>query len=243
MKTNILNHPQLQQQLPNNEIRYFAEIDSTNEYLLTHSLTLPQGTLCIAETQTAGRGRRGRQWHSPNQQNLYLSLLWKYSKDNIQQYSTLSLVVALSIVEVLQSFGIQPLHIKWPNDVYYQHKKVGGILIENRITPHEIHLIIGIGLNIAMQADSQHNITQPWATLATYQLNRENVITALIQQLNTVYQTYPHTGFAPYLARWQQFDLYANQPVKLITDQQTIEGIARGINETGEIILEINPFH
>lgn len=220
------------------EALVFDEINSTNEYLLQHADSLPQGTLCLAESQTAGRGRRGRQWYSPPSDNLYFSLLWRYERGDFSQLSALSLVVALEIAESFNALNIKDIQIKWPNDIYYQGKKTGGILIENKLDQHGITLVIGIGLNLGMTEVDSKIVTQAWADLGVYQLDRNQLAATLARKLQQMLQTFPTQTFESHLPRWRQFDLFYCQPVKLVTEQQEIHGISQGVNEKGELLLE-----
>ncbi|MCK3654864.1 biotin--[acetyl-CoA-carboxylase] ligase [Pasteurellaceae bacterium Macca] len=232
-----LNITALREALPQGEVRYFEEINSTNDYLLTHCQTLPSGSLCIAESQTAGRGRRGRQWYSPQRENLYFSLLWHYDLSVLPTLSSFSLSVAVIIAETFQALGVSGIQIKWPNDIYYQGKKMGGILNETKCDKSGVSLVIGIGLNLAMEQVDESIVTQDWADLSAYQLNREQLLMTLAQRLQQALQTYPISGFTPYVSRWQHFDCFANQPVKLISENRVERGIQQGINEQGELLL------
>lgn len=220
------------------ELKLFEEIDSTNEYLLMHANQLPNGSLCLAECQTAGRGRRGRQWYSPQSENLYFSMLWRYENSNFSALSSLSLVVALVIAETFEQLGVEEIQIKWPNDIYYQGKKTGGILIENKLDKYGISLVIGIGLNLGMGTVDQTVVTQAWADLSTYRLNRSQLAAQLANKLQHTLLAFPYTHCSDYLSRWQRFDIFYRQPVKLLTEQGEIHGISQGINEKGELLLE-----
>ncbi|MDO9764650.1 biotin--[acetyl-CoA-carboxylase] ligase [Glaesserella parasuis] len=216
----------------------FKEIDSTNEYLLTHYKTLPSGSLCVAESQTAGRGRRGRQWYSPESQNVYFSMLSHYPSLDIPQLSSLSLVVSVLIAETFQTLNVPHIQIKWPNDIYYQGKKMGGILIESRVDKTGIYLVIGIGLNLGMDAVDKNVVTQAWSDLSEHQIDRSQLVAELAKRLQNALVTYPQTTFEPYAERWQQFDIFRHQAVRLITENEEIHGISLGINEEGELILQ-----
>lgn len=215
----------------------FEEISSTNDYLLTHFDRLGQGSVCLAERQSAGRGRRGRSWYSPDSQNLYFSMLWHY-ENSVADLSALSLVVSLVIAESLQAQGVKDIQIKWPNDIYHQGKKMGGILIETKTDHSGIYLVIGIGLNLAMQAQADQHITQAWADLANYQFDRNRLTAELACQLQKNLKIYPLVGFSHYLERWLAVDLFRNQAVKLVTENAEIHGISQGINEKGELLLK-----
>lgn len=235
---NKLNATLIQPSLLCGDLLIFEQIDSTNEYLLNHHSHLSCGTVCLAESQTAGRGRRGRQWYSPISQNLYCSLLWHYDLPLPQPISSLSLIIALTLAETFEQLGVKDIQIKWPNDIYYQGKKMGGILIENRFDNQQIHLVIGFGLNLAMPATQPDIELQPWADLADYHFNRNHIAATTLSQLQKMLMEYPHTPFKEYLQRWKKFDLFYQQPVKLLTEQGDIYGISQGINEQGELLLE-----
>lgn len=224
----------------------FDEIDSTNDYLLNHCQTLEKGSVCLAEKQTAGRGRRGRHWYSPQSQNLYCSLLWHYSCAEIENLSALSLVVSLVIAESLQAQKVADIQIKWPNDIYYQGKKMGGILIESKADNQGVYLVIGIGLNLGITQVDESVVTQPWADLSAYHFDRNALACHLIESLQKNLHIYPLVGFADYQKRWQHFDLFYQQAVKLVTEKAEIHGISQGINEQGELLLlqgdQVNAF-
>lgn len=232
------NQAEIQQALLCGELKLFEEIDSTNEFLLKNAESLPSGSLCLAECQTAGRGRRGRQWYSPQSENLYFSMLWRYESGDFSTLSSLSLVVALVIAETFEQLGVEEIQIKWPNDIYYQGKKTGGILIENKLDKNGISLVIGIGLNLGMGVVDQTVVTQAWSDLAAYRLNRNQLAAQLANKLQHTLIAFPYTHFSTYLPLWQRFDIFYNRSVKLLTEQGEIHGISQGINEKGELLLE-----
>lgn len=234
----LLNAAQIQAALQCGTAVVFDEINSTNEYLLNQCQTLESGSVCLAESQTAGRGRRGRQWYSPLGQNLYFSMLWKYPAPQSDTLSSLSLVVALVIAETLTELGVENVQIKWPNDIYYQGKKAGGILIESKIDRNGISLVIGIGLNLAMQTIDPTIVNQPWADFARFHFDRNQLAATLAKRLQAMLVAYPTTPLESYLARWRQFDCFYQKPVKLVTANGDIHGISQGINQHGELLLE-----
>lgn len=235
-----LNTSQIQNALWCGEAIVFDEIDSTNAYLLSHYQSLEQGSICLAEQQTAGRGRRGRNWYSPASQNLYFSMLWHYSSTEATDLPALSLVVALIIAETLQAQQVEHIQIKWPNDIYYQGKKMGGILIESKVDRNGIHLVVGVGLNLAMKQVDETIVTQAWADLSHYQFDRNALVCQLAVALQKNLKIYPLVGFSHYLERWQTFDIFCDQSVKLVAGNNQIHGISRGINQHGELLLEQN---
>ena len=128
------------------------EVDSTNNYLkniLTNSKPVPEGTVIMAESQYAGRGQQQNRWHSQPGKNLTFSLLLKPSFLNINDQFDLNRIISIGVFEALYPLLGDALKIKWPNDIYYDSQKLGGILIENTVKGASIsNSIVGIGLNI-----------------------------------------------------------------------------------------------
>jgi len=128
------------------------QVDSTNNFLknsLSNSKPLPEGTVIMAESQTAGRGQQQNRWHSEDGKNLTFSLLLKPVFLPVTQQFDLTRAISLGIINALTPLLGDKLKIKWPNDIYYNDYKLGGILIENIIQGSQIkNSVIGIGLNI-----------------------------------------------------------------------------------------------
>ena len=128
------------------------EVDSTNTFLknmLSNSKPVPEGTVIMAESQFAGRGQQQNRWHSEDGKNLTLSLLLKPSFLAISDQFDLTRAVSLGVYDALKPLLGDSLKIKWPNDIYYNDMKLGGMLIENAVQGNQIkHAVIGIGLNI-----------------------------------------------------------------------------------------------
>ncbi|MEO8885652.1 MAG: biotin--[acetyl-CoA-carboxylase] ligase [Mucilaginibacter sp.] len=128
------------------------EVNSTNDFLknlLSNSKPLPEGTVIMAETQFAGRGQQQNKWHSEPGKNLTFSLLLNPSFLPIGEQFDLTRAISLGVIDALEPLLGENLTIKWPNDIYFGDKKLGGMLIENLIQGSQIkNSIIGIGLNI-----------------------------------------------------------------------------------------------
>ena len=122
---------------------------STNTYLSRLAATLPGGTVIYTPSQTAGRGQKGNSWESEDGKNLTFSLLLKLPPVKARDQFYLSEAAALAVVEALTATAGNGFTVKWPNDVYWQDKKVCGMLIENSLNSSDIaHSIIGIGINV-----------------------------------------------------------------------------------------------
>lgn len=223
-----------------NRCFYFDEISSTNGFMLSHIGELKSGDLCVAEYQSAGRGRRGRTWVSPYGHHLYFSQFWSFPQ-GMAQAMGLSLVVACSLVEVLKSFGVDNIGVKWPNDIYLNYKKLAGILIEmSGQADSECQLIIGIGVNMAMSEDQGKGIDQPWSDLSslTDMPNKTDLVIALHKQLKRDIQLFEREGLAAFKTRWQQADLFHGKEIRLLMGENHVDGICRGLDEQGAVLLE-----
>lgn len=219
-------------------------IDSTNSYLMRRlpSQNTP-GQVCIAEYQSAGRGRRGRQWISPFGSHIYMSMYW-YLEQGMSAAMGLSVVAALAVSDAIKALYNADVELKWPNDIYYNGVKLAGILIDLEGQAMEpCHCVIGIGLNIKMPAQSAELVDQPWIDLSSAigeDIDRNilaaSIITSLIKRL----EIHRQTGINTMVNEWQAQDFYLNKPVSLITGDKSTLGICRGINAQGALMLEVN---
>lgn len=223
-------------------IHIFESIDSTNDYLkkLPYQHTID---ICCANTQTQGRGRLGRQWYSPPKGNIYCSMRWKVPC-SLNQLPPMSIVTALAIVSAFQSLSIaQDIQVKWPNDLYWHEKKLGGILIESITeTDGQPLIVIGIGLNINIQSQLAHKdskIDRPWCSLRDITGQywcRNLIIGAIFTHLDRFLKQYIQHGLKPLIPAWEKVDWLLGQSVRVVlSNTQSIEGIASGITETGQL--------
>lgn len=224
-------------------LQIFESITSTNDYLKSISHTsLP--IVCLAECQTAGRGRFQRAWHSPFAQNIYLSLSYRLDCE-ITQLAGFSLVISLVIAKMLKHlYPTQPIQVKWPNDIMIHHHKLSGSLIELQTeTPGSYRVIIGIGINVNMIDDTQEVISQSWTSLKTLtgeNINRNLLVATLINQLFDALQHFQSEGLAYFMGDWKAFDGLYNQPVSLNSPHGLRHGIMKGIDQQGQLLLETN---
>ncbi|MCG6201155.1 bifunctional biotin--[acetyl-CoA-carboxylase] ligase/biotin operon repressor BirA [Psychromonas antarctica] len=230
------------EQLSNSRTVHVEQIvDSTNQWLLDRIANLKNGQSCISEYQLSGRGRRGRSWVSPFASHLYFSFYWRFDS-GIDKVAGLSLLVGIATVNALEKIGVQGVSLKWPNDLYYQGKKLAGILIElNAQATEACHSVIGIGINVRMPAQQAKLIDQPWTdltTLSSQPIDRNLLSATLINELTTLLIEYEQSGLGPHLQRWFALDYFFNKEVKLLIADRVKTGICRGINETGALLLE-----
>lgn len=221
----------------------FPQIDSTNSYLMRHES--PALQVCLAEFQSAGRGRRGRQWISPFAQNIYCSCGWGF-EGGIAALEGLSLAVGLVIVRALRRHGVSGLELKWPNDVLYQNQKLAGILIEMRGDPAGYcEVIVGIGINVAMGGEQALGISQAWTDLRTIfeqqglsLLSRNSLVATLVDELVLVLKNYEQSGFGNYRAEWEALNAHAGQLIELHNGAFLSSGVCLGITDVGALVIE-----
>lgn len=223
-------------------IEIHDQIDSTNACLMAEAQTgAPSGTVCLAERQTAGRGRRGRTWISPFGSNLYLSILWRYALAPAT-LGGVSLAVGVAVARVLRDSGVGDIALKWPNDLWWQRRKLGGLLLEvGGEAQGPSFLVAGLGINLRMPADQGQVIDQPWTDLATI-LGRHNpgrnaLAARLIAALYSALDAYGSRGLEPFLEDWDAFDGLRGEAVCLQVGEQSIEGIHSGIAPDGALRL------
>ncbi len=226
------------------DLSVFAQLDSTNSFLMRQQN--PAKQICLAEFQSAGRGRRGRAWVSPLAQNVYCSIGWEFD-GGVAVLEGLSLAIGVAISRTLQRVGVSDLSLKWPNDVLYQDKKLAGILIEVMGDPAGYcQVVVGVGLNVSMQYDQVKEIDQPWSALnpiltsqAKPAVGRNQLAGFLIDNLIAILQDYDQVGFSHYRAEWMQQGAYLGQGVVLRNGAQVLTGIFSGVTTTGALILAV----
>ncbi|WP_240225060.1 bifunctional biotin--[acetyl-CoA-carboxylase] ligase/biotin operon repressor BirA [Rheinheimera hassiensis] len=217
--------------------------DSTNSQLMQKvqdGLVNELGYTLVAEAQTAGRGRRGRNWYSPFAASLYFSMYWRLEQ-GIQAAMGLSLVVAIAIARLLKQQYQVDAKVKWPNDVYIDGKKLCGILVELAGQAHAgCDVIIGIGMNIRLPQQALGNIDQKYIdlTIASGQVIERNLLVVLLQkQLMTLLTQFSHTGFSSFVDEFNQYNQYRDKTVKLIGNTE-IRGICLGVDQQGALLIE-----
>lgn len=220
-----------------------AATDSTNTRLLEADPAQDPQAL-LAEYQTAGRGRRGRQWRSPFAANLYLSLAWSFGSWP-RGLSALPLVVGVLCAQALQETGVSDVGLKWPNDLYVRGRKLGGILVEHRgEAGGSCRVVIGIGINVAMSAAQAEGIEQAWITLAealgaARPPSRNALAAQLLGRLADGVARFEREGFDAFAADWRRYDLAEGQPVRVLQAGGELQGIGRGVDAQGALVVEV----
>jgi len=223
----------------NISFNFYDKVSSTNSTTLD-LLRIDQNKsyAVIANQQTNGRGRSGKNWLSPPDVNLYLSYGFLIP---IKQQNALSLTVACAIIDALQIICAttpnMQLGVKWPNDIYLNQRKLSGILLE---TTNNL-CVIGIGINVNMNDKHMKNVEQNITSLklaSNQTFDLDNLASLVISKLYEYLNIHIKHGFTYFKNIWHQYHIWQNLPVKVISSDKQIYGIARGVNDFGALILE-----
>lgn len=216
---------------------------STNSHLMASAQQqAPSGLVCLAEYQSAGRGRQGKRWISPYGHNIYLSLLWRYQQGPAV-LAGLSLAIGVGVIRVLRQLGIEDTGLKWPNDIYWRGRKLAGILIEvSGESSGPCHAVIGLGLNVYLPSSQGQAIDQAWVDLQQIlgpSLPSRNVLVAsLLNTLLPIVADFDSRTAAAYLNEWRSYDCLLGLPAVLSMGAQAFHGIVQGIDDEGLLLLE-----
>lgn len=217
-----------------------------------------QGTWIVARAQTEGRGRRGRTWVSGRGRGLYATLIWRPPPAHFTE--GLTLAVGVAVAEVLDEHLGRPLatQIKWPNDLWLERKKVGGILVEAaRPTAPDGYLLIGIGINLSAQDRgelSRHpslvsatslEESGPTADAAGHpaeaaghlEAMAEQLLARLLPALAETHLQFVRHGLTPFLVRFTARDALYNQRLESEQDGTTLSGVGCGVDAAGHLLL------
>lgn len=229
-------------------------IDSTNAALVRAAGEgAPSGSVCLAELQSAGRGRRGRDWVSPLGGGLAMSILWRYPMA-ASGLGALSLAVGAALAETLQGWALEQgeaagermadgLSLKWPNDLLWQGRKFAGILIEiSGEAQGPTRLVLGLGLNLRLPAAAAELIDQPCVDLDTIlgeMPPRNRLVARLIDALFGVLASYEEDAVTDWIDRWRRFDRLQGREIELLLGEQRILGRHAGIGEEGALLVDV----
>lgn len=223
-------------------VRCFAETDSTNlQACRLGDEGEAEGLVVIADRQSAGKGRMGRQWASPGGVNLYASILLRPPIPPFEA-PRLTFLSAVAVCRAIKRSCDLRATVKWPNDILVQGAKVAGLLNEMSSETDRVHyVVLGIGVNLNMQADQfPADLRYPATSLALASgkpVARLDFIRALLQEIDGLYQLYLEQGSAPILSAWTELCDLAGKPVLADCHQVQIEGIMVGLAEDGALLV------
>lgn len=224
-------------------IRWVASCTSTNSELAAQPAPdRGQILLLVADAQTAGRGRRGRDWQSWPQRSLTFSLQCRFAAGTPAP-TGLSLAAGVAVAQTLDQLGVVGVQLKWPNDVLINGHKLGGILVELQTgTERSLVVTIGIGLNLQQtpQILAEHSL--PATDLATAleapPPPRPLLLAHLLRSLLSMLDRYQGSGFSAFKEAWEEHNAFANLPVRILGDSCSRDGICLGVDTDGALLLE-----
>jgi BirA family biotin operon repressor/biotin-[acetyl-CoA-carboxylase] ligase len=224
-------------------------VDSTNSHVAAYPAAAP-GTVqvCVAEVQNAGRGRRGRSWLAPFGCGICMSIGWQFGEAP-PTFSALSLAVGVAAARALRRLGAESVGLKWPNDLMWQQRKLGGILIEMRgESAGPAQVVIGLGINVRMPAAVRIKLAEQQAALIAdvHEIMREGtptrnaLIAALVEEIVAMLRTFAQKGFEPFVEEWRSLDTLADAPVRVISGTETTFGRACGVELDGTLLVDVD---
>ncbi len=222
---------------------YYREIDSTNNRALELAAEgYPEGTVVVAETQTAGRGRRGRSWYSPPRHGIYVSVIFRPQLP-MREVPRLSLVIGVAVAETLETSFHLPARIKWPNDILINNRKVAGVLSEVVTGTQGIdYIVTGIGLNInnPLQDFPDDLRTAPTSIMAEMEItvSRVRVLQQLLMHLENRYYQLLEGDFNGILNKGKILSTVLGKEVEYDTRDGLAVGQAVDIDDNGFLLVK-----
>lgn len=222
----------------------YWELDSTSSELQRRGAGAADFSLVLAETQSAGRGRRGRPWLSPPGLNLYVSCLKRFDQ-GFAALGGLSLAIGVIVMRTLETLGIGGTGLKWPNDILTAQGKLGGILVElSGEYQGPCAAVVGIGLNLRLTPALREQAGQPASDLASLTQDappdRNRVAATLIAALVEGLQQFERDGFAGFLDEYARHDLLKDQPLQLSGALGLFEGVGAGVDARGALQVRLH---
>lgn len=232
----------LQECLRPSSLQVHWQIDSTNSELLRQRDSLASLAFALAEVQTRGRGRRGRDWHMPLGGGLALSVFRRFD-GSMSALAGLSIVVGIGVVRCLAALGVRGAGLKWPNDVLVDGRKLAGILVElggDALGP--CHAVIGVGINVHIDSVQAQAIDQAWIDLAGLAggvaPSRNQLAASLLNHLMAALDDFAVGGLASLQTEFNSYDLLRGRPIRVVEATRERHGIARGLNAQGALRVQ-----
>ncbi len=220
-------------------IEVHQSVPSTNNQLLGQAILSAKAKVCVAESQLAGRGRRGNDWQSSPYRNLMLSISWGF--DHWPETITgLGLAVALVVGETINQEYDLNVEIKWPNDLMIGRDKLAGILIDVAgESSGGCNVVIGLGLNVHQSDWSQSDSKYRWVDLNSLGVtpDRNELVGTISRNLIAMLQKFGEAGFAPLVDRWNTLSSYSGLLVRVGTQDDYIEGRMKSVDSAGALLV------
>ncbi len=224
------------------EILFYPVIDSTNTAAFEKALNSKEGLVILAESQLKGKGRLGRTWVSPPGLNIYMSIVLKPLIE-LTDATLITIMAAVACTITLRKISGLEITIKWPNDLIFRNRKIGGILTELKSEHKKIvFAVLGIGINVNADLkdfpEDIRNIATSLRDETKKSFSRTEVLIELLNELNKWYEVLL-TNRKVIVDKWKELTSTIGKKVKVVTVQETFEGIAQDIDEKGALILKL----
>ncbi len=226
-----------------NTLDVHTSLTSTNDVLMERArVGAESGTACLAEWQSAGRGRQRRVWIAPLAGSISMSLLWRF--DRSPPPPSLPLVVGVAVASRLGEAGLEHLSLKWPNDLLWQRRKLGGILVEAGFGPRQTRfVVVGVGLNYRLQERLRAHIEQPVATLsaalAPRRRSRSEIAGQVLGALVGALRGVEDGRGREWLRDWARYDVTCGQRLRVLRpDHSEIVGTGAGVRDDGALLVD-----
>jgi len=231
----VVNYSSLVDLLPKDlECHFFDSIESTNLFLVNRPFT-NKVQLCVTREQTQGKGQHGSHWESQRDGSILFSIRRNFPQES--NLNGLSLVVGLAIVKVLEKEClVEGFKIKWPNDIYFENKKLAGVLLENKMQSGNQSVVIGVGLNYSIDQSMIFEI--PWIDLAKIakKLPDIKLLTAeIINNILVMSEHFSAFGFDDFRLDWKRYDMLLGSKVKSTDLKNFFEGEVLGVSSQGAL--------
>jgi BirA family biotin operon repressor/biotin-[acetyl-CoA-carboxylase] ligase len=224
------------------------EVDSTNARLYEAPAPRPnEARILFAEIQHAGRGRRGRSWVAPFGSGLTFSVAWAFA-ETPPGLPALGLAIGVAVAETLLARGADGIGLKWPNDIVWRRRKLGGLLLQLRMEAGgPATVVVGLGLNLDLPPDVRADleargafpVTDLHEAMAGRSPGRNELAGALVAAILASLAEFTRDGFAPFAPRWQALDALAGEAVRVTQADTTVDGVARGADAEGALLVQV----
>jgi BirA family biotin operon repressor/biotin-[acetyl-CoA-carboxylase] ligase len=236
---------QLSAQVVGRQIYLFGEVPSTNETLRQLARAgAREGTVVLAEGQSAGRGRLGKAWFSPFGVNLYTSILFRPAISP-EAAPVFSFIASLALTDAIRGLGL-PAAIKWPNDILVERKKVAGVLAEVATSGDRLdYVILGVGVNLNVERQAllgalgeAGHAAASLRDLAGRDIDRNAFAASFLNFLDEWLLLHRNRGNAALLEAWRDRDILTGRRVKVREERITFDGRALGVHADGQLVVE-----
>lgn len=224
-------------------IEVLQSVASTNSHLLSQSILSGRAKICVAESQSAGRGRRGNDWQSASYRNVMFSISWGF--DHWPETITgLGLAVSLELTRVINDRYDLNAKIKWPNDLMVGNDKLAGILIDvSGESSGSCNVVVGIGLNVHQPDWSAKTSAYRWVDMQSLvaggaaKIDRNELIGLVAHGLGRMFTEFAKSGFAPMVDAWNALSSYCGKRVRVGSPDQYVEGVMTGVDDVGALLI------